>query len=365
MLIHEQTSSTRAGGMNVYKGNKTATILILLIVLSLFCVSTAYAANPGNNPTATPTADPSMTPTPTVTASPSATATPTASPTPSVSATPTASASPTAVPTPGPRQVFSAPRWDTDHVTITVTNNGDPITVTAWINDQSKKATISVGAGETMAVSTPSIQAQNGQIVSFGFNADQNGTAIDTYGATVTVGQSSTATTAPPAETVTISGLVVDADNGTPISGATVTFRSLTYDKTYPPVITGSDGSYSSPKVYADVYTITVTGSGYQPASLTTNGKITADAMVSPVQLKKLGGGTPSSTPIPTPTPTPNLFDSWVSILYSPTICLGSISALIAIIAGSIGIYEWMLRKRKEGDGKGGDKSEGPKPPKM
>jgi len=275
---------------------------------------------------------------------------------------PNATASPTAVPTPGPRQVFSSPVWDTNHVTITVTNNGEPIAVVAWINDPSNKATVSVGAHQTVPVSTPAIQAQNGQIVKFGFDATQNGTAIDSYSATITVNLGPTPT-ALPAETVTISGYVTDANNN-PVAGATVTFHSVTYEKAYPSVTTGNDGFYTSPRMYPDVYTISVSAGGYQPVSLTTNGKITEDSTVAPIPLKALAG-TPTPTPTPSPTPT-NPIDSWISLLYNPALCVGTISSLIAVVAGSIGIYEWMERKRKEREGMaGGKKDEGPKPPKI
>jgi hypothetical protein len=65
--------------------------------------------------------------------------------------------------------------------------------------------------------------------------------------------------------------------------------------------------------------------------------------------------------PSPSPSPTPNLVDSWISLLYSPGVCLGSLSALIAIIAGSIGIYEWAERKRRDRikkEEKGGEKKD-------
>jgi hypothetical protein len=84
--------------------------------------------------------------------------------------------------------------------------------------------------------------------------------------------------------------------------------------------------------------------------------------MVDNIPLKRLAG---SPTPVPSQSPTPNIVDSWVSLLYSPGVCLGSISAFIAIIAGSIGIYEWFDRKRRDRLKEGEKKDEGPSPPGM
>jgi Carboxypeptidase regulatory-like domain len=298
------------------KRNKTASILLLVVVLALLFMSTASTAAHSNS-TATPTVSGSITPTPNATATP--------------------------VPTPAPRQVFSSPRWDTDHVTITVVNAGDPITVIAWIDNTSKKTSVSVGAGETVVVSTPSIKdPQNGQIIKFGFDALQNTTTIDSYSATITVNLGPTPTVVP-AETITITGTIVDADKGTPISGAMVTFRSITYDKTYPAVTTASDGTYTSSKMYPDMYTIKITMSGYQAAALTTD-KVVRDSQVDSIGIKRLAG-TPTATVSPTPG---NPVDSWVSLLYNPALCVGTISSLIAVIVGSIGIYDWMERRRRQ-----------------
>ncbi len=312
--------------------DRTFAALLMAMAFTLFFVGAAVATD--GNGTATPVVTPSP------------------SPSPGASATP--------VPTPAPRQVFSSPRWDTDHVTITATNNGAPIVITAWIDNPSKKVTISVGAGETMAVSTPSIQAQNGQIVKFGFEATQDDTSIDSYSATITVNLGPTPTALPP-ETVTIAGAVVDADNGSPISGATVTFKSLAYGKTYPPVATGADGTFISSKMYPDEYTIRVTASGYQAVGLTSD-KVTQDSSVDSIMLRRLAAS-PTPTPAPTPSPTPSLIDPWISLLYSPGVCLGSLSALVAIIAGSIGIWEWFERKRRDREAKGGEKKDDVQPP--
>jgi len=319
----------------VSKKDKTFAILVLATILISCFVGTAMAADPGNS-TATPTAGPSITPTPNATVTP--------------------------VPTPVARQVFSSPNWNTDHETIVVKNIGGPITVVAWINNPSNKLKYEIDAGVTQTVSTPSILTQDGQIVNLGFDALENSTSIDSYNATITVNLGPTPTALPP-ESVTISGTIVDADNSSPIAGATVTFRSMTYDKTYPPVTTNADGTYTSPKMYPDEYSIKVMANGYQAAARTSE-KVTSDSIVDNIPLKRLAGtSTPTPTPTPSPSPTPNLVDSWVSLLYSPGVCLGSLSALIAIIAGSIGIYEWLERKRRDRlkkEEKGGEKQDGP-----
>ncbi len=304
--------------------------MLIAAILTLLFIGTAAAATDHYN-TTTPTADPTASP----------------------------SAKPTPVPTPAPRQVFSTPKWDTDHVTITVNNAGDPIVVTAWIDSPSKKATISVGANETMVISTPSINAQNGQIVKFGFEAMQNNTVIDTYSATITVNVGPTPTVLPP-ETVSIAGSVVDASNGTPIVGASVTFESVTYGKTYPAVSTGSDGTFVSPKMYSDYYRITVSAAEYRSVRSTTSDKVTADSTISTIPLtKQAGAATPTPAPTSTPSPTSPI-DPWISLLYNPALCVGTISSMIAVIAGSIGIYEWMQRKRRDREAMGGGKKDEP-----
>jgi hypothetical protein len=304
--------------------DKTAAILVLTVILTLFFMGTASAAT---HATATPTV--SIAPTPNATATP--------------------------VPTPEPRQVFFSPKWDTDHVTITVNNNGGPIQVVAWIDNPSKKATISVVGNETLIISTPSIAVQNGQIVKFGFEAVENVTVIDSYSATITVSTGPTPTALPP-ESVTLSGTIIDADNSTPISGVTITFHSLTYDKTYAPVTTAADGTYTSPKMYPDSYSIKITANGYQASTRATD-KVAVDSTLDTIGIKRIAG---TPTPIATPT---SPIDSWISLLYNPALCVGTISSLIAVIVGSIGIYEWMERKRKDRlaqAGKGGDKKDEP-----
>jgi hypothetical protein len=319
--------------------DKTFTVILLATVFTLFFVGTAMAAD--YNSTATPTAGLNITPTPNATVTP--------------------------VPTPAARQVFSSPRWDTDHDAVVVTNNGAAITVVAWIDDPSNNLKYEVDAGSTKTVFTPTILVQNGQIVSCGYQAYENNTLIDSRNFTITVAIGPTPTALPP-ESVTIAGTIVDADNGTPISGATVTFESITYGKTYSAVPTGSDGTFISPRMYPDFYRIIVSATGYRVARSTTNDKVTVDSMIDTIALaRQAGAQTPTPTPL-TPSPTPsNPVDSWISLLYNPALCAGTISSMIAVIAGSIGIYEWMERKRegrlkkeKEDALKGGEKKDEP-----
>lgn len=317
----------------MFKEDKTFVILILATIFLSSFVGTALAAGDHGNSTATPTASLNATPTPTA----------------------------TPVPTPAPRQVFSSPNWNTDHEAIVVKNTGGPITVVAWINGPANNLKYEIDAGATKTVSTPSILTQDGQIVNLGFDALENGTSIDSYNATITVslGPSPTAL---PAESVTVAGTIVDADNSSPVSGATITFESITYGKTYSAVPAGSDGTFVSPKMYPDFYRITISAAGYKVARSTTNDKVTADSTLGTIQLtRQAGAATPTPMPSPSPSPTPNLVDSWISLLYSPGVCLGSLSALIAIIAGSIGIYEWAERKRRDRikkEEKGGEKKD-------
>jgi hypothetical protein len=241
--------------------------------------------------------------------------------------------------------VFSSPRWDTDHVTVQVANNGNPIAIVAWIDSPSKKVTVSVDAGETTLVSTPLIQAQNGQILKFGFEAYENDTPIDTYSATITVSLVVVATpTSLPPETVTISGTVVDSASGAPVPGAKVTFLPEGIDRTYGPVAADDSGFFSSPRMYAGVrYTIKVSAAGYQAISSITDDKISEDSTAS-IPITKLATG---ATPTPGPSPTPaSPLDAWASLLYSPITCLGTLTAMVTAIGGSIGIYEWMEKRR-------------------
>ena len=365
-MLAGKSGSIRAGGIQVLKNGSIIAATLITVILALVLVGSSYTGNAlaqAVTPTAVPSGTPTLTVTPTAT--PVAGGTPTPVPSPTQVPSPTVVSTPT--PTPGPRQIFSqsSASWAGDHVTINVINNGGPISVVAWINNITNSATVSVGAGESLAVSTPSITTNNGQIVSFGFDAYDNGTLIDSYNQSIAAISSEIPTGLPP-ESVTISSIVTDASNGTPIQGATVTLRSLSYGKTYPSVTTGSDGTFTSPEMYPDVYTITVTATGYQPTTLTTNGKITGDSTVSAISLTKLSGN-PTATPVPTPSPSPSIVDSWTSLISSPQVCIGTLSALVAVIAGSLGIYEWFarqrsarLKKEKEEGSKSGESKDEP-----
>jgi hypothetical protein len=260
----------------VLKIGKTFTALTLAVIFALFLMGMASAAPSDNSTsTVTPTAEPSLTPTPNATVTP--------------------------VPTPAPRQVFSSPKWNVDHETIVVTNNGAAITIVAWVDDPTNNLKYEVDSGSTKTISTPSILAQDGQIVNCGFQAYEDQTLIESRNFTITLDFGPTPTALPP-ESVTVSGTIVDADNGTPIAGATVTFKSITYDKAYPIILTGSDGTYVTPKMYPDEYSIKVTASGYQGVSRTTE-KIVEDSTLDSIGIKHIGG-----TPTP-PSPTYRLVD--------------------------------------------------------
>lgn len=314
-------------------GNLIAATLIT-VILALLLVGSSFTGYAQNNITvnaqnnSTVSASPTVTPTPTVS--------PTPTPSPIVISTP--------VPTPGPRQIFStsSASWAGNHVTINAVNNGGPITIVAWINSQNNSATVSVGAGESLTISTPSITTINGQIVSFGFEAYDNGTLIDSYNNSVAAITSATPTPLPQ-ENVILTGSVV-ANNGTPVAGAIVTFTSMNYDTTYPSITTGSDGTFITPGMYPDIYTVQVTAGGYQSVSMVTE-KITASSALNAITLTPLSAA-PTPTPTPSPSPSPSIVDSWTSIISSPQVFFGTLSALVAVIAGSLGIYEWLARQR-------------------
>ena len=189
---------------------------------------------PTTTPTPTPTATPTPTPTPTPNPNATVTATPTPSPNATATVTATATAHPTVAPTqqpasnshpvstptytptptpipspsptpgtdlsqlnvsvPAPRKVFSSPGWIVDHEAITVTNNGNPIMVVAWIDSPSNNVSYQIGAGEVKTIPTSSILTQNDQILTVGFDAYENGTSIDAYKATLEVGPTPTPT---------------------------------------------------------------------------------------------------------------------------------------------------------------------------
>jgi len=309
-------------------------ILALIIVGSSF---TGYAA--ALDVSASPTVGPTVAPTPTVSPSATPAANVTTTPTPS----PTLSPSPTPVPTPAQRSVFSSPNWDVDHETIAVTNNGDPISVIAWINSPSDNITYPIGAGASQSISTPTILTQDGQIVNIGFGAYDNGTLIDSYNATITISIGPSPTPLPQ-ENVMITGTITDKNNGTPIAGAIVTFTSMNYGKTYPSVTTDSSGTFTTQMMYPDIYTVQVTAGGYQSVSMVTE-KITTSSAVNGITLTPLTGA-PTPTPTPSPSPSPSIVDSWTSLISNPQVCIGTLSALVAVIAGTLGIYEWFARQR-------------------
>jgi len=158
-------------------------------------------------PLPTPTPDPNSTPTPTATTTPTnivgSGATPIPHPAsnnqPAYNPGYIPPATPTPTPSTGtdlaqldtssitPRKVFSSPKWVNDHETITVTNNGDPITVLAWINDESNNLAFPIAAGALKSVSTPSILTQDNEIVTVGYDAYQSGVKIDSFKATIGV----------------------------------------------------------------------------------------------------------------------------------------------------------------------------------
>jgi hypothetical protein len=115
---------------------------------------------------------------------------------PSYTPTPTPTPAPTAqtdlsqltTDPPGHRKVFSAPRWNADHETITVTNDGDrPITVRAWVDSPTKSVIAQVEPGATMNISTASVLTQDNQILAVGFDAYDNGLPIDSYKADIVI----------------------------------------------------------------------------------------------------------------------------------------------------------------------------------
>ena len=315
---------------NILAATLITVILALIIVGSSFTVYAQSNSTESATPIVSPTAAPAASVTPT----------PVASPTP----TPSLTVISTPIPTPGPRQIFStlSASWAVDHVTINAVNNGEPITIVAWINNQTNSATVTVGAGESLTISTPSITTINGQIVSFGFEAYDNGTLIDSYNNSIAAITGPTSTPLPQ-ESVILTGSVI-ASNGSPISGAIVTFTSMNYDKTYPSITTGSAGTFTTPMMYSDIYTVQVTAGGYQGVSMVTE-KITTSSALNPITLTPLSGA-PTPTPTPSPSPSPSIVDSWTSLISSPQVCIGTLSALVAVIAGTLGIYEWFARQR-------------------
>ena len=270
--------------------------------------------------------------------------------TPSPSPTDSPSASPTPTPIAGP--FLSNAYWNDDHVTVTVTNNHpEQIQVTAYLGSTSNNTIYIVKPGVTQTLDTPSVNAANGQILQFGFIAAYaNGTELtsDSLQSTVTVIRGATPTPVPQ-ETVILSGTIVDSSNQTPVAGAEVTFISTTYAKEYAPVVTGADGTFTTPKMYPDTYQITIKADGYKTGFGTTP-TVEGTKILNPIAIDHLQVSSPTPTPVPTATSTPSpsqsIVNSWMSVLSSPQVCFGTLSALVAVIAGSIGIYEWLARQR-------------------
>jgi hypothetical protein len=274
-------------------------------------------------------------------------ATPTPVPTPHSNST--ATPVPTAMPTPAPRTVFSEPRWDTDHVSILVTNNGAPITVEAYIDTPSNKNIVPVDSGASKRISTLAITPQNGRIVNYGFKAYENGTLIQSFENSLVISASPT----PPPETALISGTVVDSVTNNPINGAEVIFTSETFGKQYPSTFTDSSGTFISVgKMYPDSYTIAVKANGYQTLTgmeiknLNSGAqKITDMIKLTPVAVSSV---TPTPGPAVTPGPTASSpIDAWVNLLYNPTICISTLALGLGAIVSATAIYEWTLRQRE------------------
>lgn len=306
--------------------SKTFTVALLFIAILAIIVCAPMSSAAGANNT---TSNNTTTATPTLTVTPS----------------PSPTASPTPTPTPIAGTLFTNAYWSDDHVTVTVTNSlSEQIQVTAYIGSTANNTKYIVDPGATQTLDTPVYKnAEAGQILSFGYIAYLNGTKIDSIETTVTVPTSGTSTPVPQ-ETSTVSGTVVDAANNTPLAGAEVTFTSPTYGKKYT-TITGSDGTFTTDKMYPDRYDVSVKAEGYKTALRTTS-MINGAGILDSIALEHLT--TPTQTPATvTPSPSPSSpLDSWIALLYSPTVCVGTVSSLIAVILGSIGIYEWLSKQR-------------------
>lgn len=265
----------------------------------------------------------------------------------------TTTPTPTAMPTPAPRTVFSDPRWDSDHVSIMVTNNGVAITVEAYIDTPSNKNIVPVDQGVAKRVSTLPITPENGRIVTYGFKAYENGTLIQSYENSIVISASPT----PPPETATVSGTVVDSATNAPISGAEVILTSETYDKQYPPAITDSSGTFVTVgKLYPDSYLITVKANGYQTLTglRLPNVNSGAQKISNPIKLDPITVASPTATPGPTagptatPGPTPGSpLDAWLNLLYNPTVCVSTLALGLGAIVSATALYEWTLRQRE------------------
>jgi hypothetical protein len=270
--------------------------------------------------------------------------------------TPTPAITPT--PIPAQRQVFFDARWDMDHVSVQVNNNGPAITVEASIGSLSNKITTQVDTGYNVKVLTQAINAKNGDIIRYWFKAYEGSTLIDSMEGSVQVEAKPTV----PPETAKVSGIVKDSVTKEPIVGAKVVFKSTNYSKEYDPIYTSESGRFTTPyPMYPDTLEVTIDKSGYD--ELITNVYVlpggTQD-ITQPLYLNKIGGQastTPTPTPGPTPSPTPGSpVDAWVNLLYNPTVCISTLALTLGAIVSATAIYEWMLRQRerrkKEGEKK-------------
>ncbi|HUL62452.1 MAG TPA: carboxypeptidase regulatory-like domain-containing protein [Methanocella sp.] len=274
---------------------------------------------------------------------------------------------PTPVPTPAPRTVFSDPRWDTDHVSIMVTNTGAPISVEAYIDTPSNKNIVPVDTGVSKRVSTLSITPENGRIVNYGFKAYENGTLIQSFENSLVISASPT----PPPETATISGTVVDSATNLPINGAEVILTSETYDKQYPSAFTDTSGTFVTVgKIYPDSYMVTIKASGYQTLTGMRIPNVVSGAqkITNPIKLDPITVATPTSAPTAAPSSTPGSpMDAWLNLLYSPQACCGTLAVGLGAIVSVTAIYEWTMRqreRRKKEAAEGKKESKDPKEPK-
>jgi hypothetical protein len=276
-----------------------------------------------------------------------ATLTPTPAPTPLNGSTITPTPAP--VPTPAPRQVFSNWKWEADHVSVMVTNNGAPIQVEAYIESPGNRNIVPVDAGAAKRVSTLPVSAEPGQIISFGFTALENGTQIDRIEKSIVV-PASAASPTPPPETAIVTGKVVDASTREPIVGAEVIFTSKTFDKQYPSAFTDSSGTFTTiGKLFPDNYYITVKASGFDTlTSLEVRVTEGSQQISDPLALRKISAAT--STALPGPTPG-SFLDAWASLLYSPATCIGTVAVGLGAIVSAIAVYEWILRQRERRKG--------------
>lgn len=287
----------------------------------------------------------------TVTTAPDVTAivTPAITPTPVVTTAPTTVPSATPVPTPAPRKIFSSAKWENDHVSMLVTNNGGPVTVEAYIDDPSNKITTSVTSGANIRINTNSITAESGQIIVFGFKAYDNGTRIDSFESTLVAGQTQVSPT-PPAETATLSGTVVDATSNAPVTDAIVELKSQSYNKRYT-TTTDNSGGFTVENIYPDTYDIIINANGYRQELRHSASRIEGAQQMDPIAIQKVPSGTtptPVSTPTPSPTPSPSSpLDAWLALLYTPTACIATITGTVGLIVSLTILYEWFMRQKE------------------